>query len=188
MCLNVSRTGLSPKKKSLPSLRHTSSQLVPPDEDLLPVFSESELHGGQLEDPVLSRVLYFVERGRRPSRREKPKEPVIFIRYLKHWEKLTTCNGILCRVSKDQVSKKRRYQFVVPDSLKSEVLKGTHDSAGHQGQSRSLGLARQRFFLPHIDRDVKDYVCKCPRCVISKTAERAPLEYKDLCTLGDCVH
>ena len=91
-------------------------QLVSPDEDLLPVFSESELREGQLSDPVLSRVLYFVERGRRPSRREKPKEAVMVARYLKHWEKLTTCNGILYRVSKDQVSRKRRHQFVVPDS------------------------------------------------------------------------
>lgn len=82
-------------------------------------------------------------------------------------------------MSKDQVSKKKRYQFVVPDSLKSEVLQGIHDCAGHQGQFRSLSLARQRFFWPHIDRDVKDYVRQCPRCVISKTPDpegRAPLE------------
>ena len=95
-------------------------QLVSPDENLLPVFSESELREGQLSDPVLSRVLYFVE-----------------------------------------------------------VLKGIHDSAGHQGQFRSLSLARQRFFWPHIDGDVKDYVRRCQRCVISKTADpegRAPLE------------
>ena len=57
--------------------------------------------------------------------------------------------------------------------------KGIHDSAGHQGQFKSLSLARQRFFWPHIDRDVKDYVRQCQRCVISKTADpegRAPLE------------
>lgn len=77
------------------------------------------------------------------------------IRYLKHWEKLTTCNGILYRVSKDQLSRKKRFQFVVPDSFRSDVLKGIHDSAGHQGQFRSLCLARQRFFWPYIDRDVK---------------------------------
>lgn len=154
-------------------------QLVPTDEEPLPAFTEGELREGQLSDPVLSRVLYYVDRGRRPSRREKSKEPAMVVRYLKHWEKLTTCNGILYRVSKDQVSRKKRHQLVVPDSFKSEVLKGIHDSAGHQGQFRSLSLARQRFFWPHIDRDVKEYVRHCPRCVISKTADpegRAPLE------------
>lgn len=154
-------------------------QLVPTDEEPLPAFTERELRDGQLSDPVVSRVLYYVERGRRPSRREKSKEPAMVIRYLKHWEKLTTCNGILYRVSKDQMSRKKRHQFVVPVSLRSEVLKGVHDSAGHQGQFRSLSLARQRFFWPLLDRDVKEYVRHCPRCVISKTADpegRAPLE------------
>ena len=154
-------------------------QLVPTDEEALPAFTERELREGQLSDPVLSRVLYYVDRGRRPSRREKSKEPSMVVRYLKHWEKLTTCNDILYRVSKDQVSRKKRHQLVVPDSFKSEVLKGIHDSAGHQGQFRSLSLARQRFFWAHIDRDVKEYVRHCPRCVISKTADpegRTPLE------------
>lgn len=68
------------------------------------MLSESEL-----SDPVLSRMLYFVERGRRPTRREKPKESVMVIRYLKHWEKLTVCGGILFRVSKDLVSRKKKY-------------------------------------------------------------------------------
>lgn len=101
------------------------------------------------------------------------------IRYLKHWETQTNCNGILYRVSKDQMSRKKRYQFVVPYSLKYDVLKGVHDSAGHQGQFRSLSLAHQRFFWPHINRDVKEYAHQCPQCVITKTADpegREPLE------------
>lgn len=43
----------------------------------------------------------------------------------------------------------------------------------------SLNLACQRFFLPHMDRDIRDYIYKSPRCVISKTADqvgRTPLE------------
>lgn len=38
-------------------------QLVSPDDDPLPAFTERELHEGKLNDPVLSRVLHFVERG-----------------------------------------------------------------------------------------------------------------------------
>ena len=82
-------------------------------------------------------------------------------------------------VSRDQISKARRQQFVVPDCLKAEVLKGVHDSAGHQGQSRTLSIARQRFFWLHMDRDVREYVRQCQRCIVSKMAEpagRAPLE------------
>lgn len=45
--------------------------------------------------------------------------------------------------------------------------------AGHQGQPRTLSLARQRFFWLDMERDVRDYVKKCPRCVLSKTPEPA---------------
>ena len=54
-----------------------------------------------------------------------------------------------------------------------------HESAGHQGQSRTLSIARQRFFWLHMDRDVRDHVRHCHRCIVSKVLEpdgRAPLE------------
>ncbi|KAL7862550.1 hypothetical protein SRHO_G00139910 [Serrasalmus rhombeus] len=159
-------------------LLHHLPQMVSSDADIIP-YSERELREAQLTDPVLSRVLHYVDRGRRPSRREKAREPVMVLRYLKQWEKLVSCSGILYRVCKDQISKKKRHQFIVPDSFKQEVLKGVHDCAGHQGQFRTLAIARQRFFWPHIDRDVRDYVRHCPRCVIGKSADpdgRAPLE------------
>ena len=107
------------------------------------------------------------------------RESVTVVRYLKHWEKLVVSNGILYRVSRDQVTKSKRHQYVVAESLKAEVLGGVHDHAGHQGQFRSLSLARQRFFWLNLDRDVRDYVRNCQRCIVSKTVEpagRAPLE------------
>lgn len=121
----------------------------------------------------------YADRGRRPSRRERPNEPPMVIRYLKHWEKFTTSGGILYRLSKDQITHKKCHQFVATDSLKADVLKGIHESVGHQGQFRSLAIACQRFFWPQIDRDVKEYVRQCPRCVIGKYPDpegRAPIE------------
>jgi len=47
-------------------------------------------------------------------------------------------------VSKDVLTQKRRLQNVVPSSLVKQVLEGIHDEAGHQGQRRTLSLARQR--------------------------------------------
>ncbi|KAJ8375590.1 hypothetical protein SKAU_G00061700 [Synaphobranchus kaupii] len=37
----------------------------------LPVLSREELHEKQCQDPIVSRVKFFVDRGRRPSRRER---------------------------------------------------------------------------------------------------------------------
>ena len=147
------------------------SQLVHPGQDALPAYSERDLRDKQLEDGCLSRVLFYVERRRRPSRRERFKESVAVSRYIKHWDRLTLLGGVLYRLSRDQKTKAKRFQYVVPDSLKTEVLRGVHDKAGHQAQSRTLSLTRQRFFWPNLDRDVKDYVRHCQRCVVSKTVE-----------------
>ncbi|CAF91604.1 unnamed protein product, partial [Tetraodon nigroviridis] len=72
---------------------------------------------------------------------------------LRHWDKLILLDGILYRVSKDPLSKRKRFQFVVPSSLKSVVLSGVHDNAGHQGQPHTLSLARQRFFWHDMEKD-----------------------------------
>lgn len=166
------------RTRAIEALHHVP-QLIPDGQDSLPAFTEAELRDAQLGDRTLSRVLHYVERRRRPSRRERAYESTTVIRYLKHWEKLVLSNGILYRLSRDQVTKFKRHQYVVPGSLKADVLRGVHEDAGHQGQFRSLGLARQRFFWLSLDRDVRDHVRNCKRCIVSKTAEpvdRAPLE------------
>ncbi len=154
-------------------------QVMSGGQDTLPAYTELELREKQLSDRHLSRVLYYVGRQRRPSRRERTKESMVVIRYLKHWEKLVVRNGVLYRVSRDQLSKIKRHQFVVPESLVNVILKGIHDDCGHQGQSRTISLARQRFFWLNMDRNVRDYVHRCHRCTVSKTTDpsgRAPLE------------
>lgn len=167
-----------PRVRAVEVLQHLP-QLVPPCSGTLPSYTEKDLRDKQLDDRILSRVLFYVERRRRPSRREKFREPVTVTKCLKHWDKLVVNDGVLYRVSRDHKTKAKRFQYVVPDSLKTIVLQGVHDQAGHQAQSRTLSLTRQRFFWPSLDKDVRDYVRHCQRCIVSKTAEpdgRAPLE------------
>ncbi|CAI5693109.1 unnamed protein product [Oreochromis niloticus] len=168
---------VGPRGRAIEALHHLP-QMLSPGLEALPAYSERELRDAQLQDAVLSRVVFYVERHRRPLRRERVGDPVLVKRYLSHWEKLVLNNGVLYRVSRDQISGSRRLQFVVPDSLKAEVLRGIHDDAGHQGQFRSLDLARKRFFWLNLGRDVRDHVRGCQRCVVRKTIEpegRAPL-------------
>ena len=73
-------------------------------------------------------------------------ESVSVTRYLKHWNRLTVSNGVLYRISRNQKTKAKSFQYVVPDSLKPEVLQGVHVGARNPAQYRSLSLTRQRFF------------------------------------------
>ena len=61
-------------------------------------------------------------------------------------------------VTKDPLSKQKRHQYVLPKNMKEKALSGVHDLAGHQGQARTLHLARQHFFWPKMEHDVKEYV------------------------------
>lgn len=120
-----------------------------------------------------------MERKHRPSRRERSKESPSVLRFLRHWNKLSVRTGLLYHVSKDDITKNKTFQFIVPAALRDKVLKGVHDEAGHQGQHRTLYLTRHQFYWQGMEKDVKPYVRCCRRCVVSKSPEpevRAPLE------------
>ncbi len=155
------------------------SLLIPDSQDVTHAFSLSEIQSQQHNDSVISRVAFYVSRKHRPSRRERANEDMHVLRLLKQWDRLFLLNDILYRAIKDPLTKHKKFQFLLPDSLKKQALFGVHDLAGHQGQSRTLSLARQRFYWSRMERDVRDYVKTCTRCVLSKTPEpaaRAPLE------------
>lgn len=145
----------------------------------LPSIPKQDLGARQQADTELAHVLSYVERRRRPSRRERPNVPLNALKLLKQWDKLVLEDGLLYRVSKDPVTRKKRHQFVVPQSLREDALRGCHDDAGHQGQERTLHIVKQRFYWSTMERDVRNHVKCCARCVMSKTPEpegRAPLE------------
>lgn len=80
------------------------------------------------------------------------------------------------------MSKHKRFQYVLPHSLKAEALNGVHNLAGHQGHVRTLYLARERFFWPKMGQDIKSYVKCCQRCILAKSPElsaRAHLEMNE---------
>lgn len=65
---------------------------------------------------------------------------------LKQWGQLKVQDRVVYRVSKDPLSHHKRFQLVLPFSLRTKALSGVHNLAGHQGQSRTVQLTRQRFF------------------------------------------
>lgn len=75
----------------------------------------------QRDDDVMNRVIFFLERGRRPSRRERPHVFVEILRLLRSWDKLTKKMGVLYRVSKNMVTKRKTYLYVVPIAMRDGV-------------------------------------------------------------------
>lgn len=165
------------ESRALCLVQHVQQQ--PAGLETLPLFSAQELQLSQYQDPNISKVMPFVAAKKRPSRRERHGADSKVLRLFKQWDRLVVRDNVLYRVMKDPVSKQKRFQYVLPESLRDKALSGIHDLAGHQGQDRTLSLARQRFYWPNMESDVRSYVKCCQRCVVGKSPEpaaRAPLE------------
>lgn len=167
------------------------SQAALSEQDTPVAFSIDELRHSQEEDPIGS-VLPFVLGGQLSLRRERSKLAPTAQTLCKQWHQLKVQDGVLYRVTKDPSTHQKRLQFVLPASLKAKALSGVHDLAGHQGQARTVHLARQCFFWPHLERDIKEYAKCCQRCILAKTPEsaaQAPLEsIRTSCTHGVGVY
>ena len=118
-----------------------ASPAVPQLQQVDSPIPHSSLVNQQGQDSTISRVLYYIERRRKPSKNERTDESFSVRQLLKYWHRLVIHDGLLCKVRKDQGMNRRLFLFVVPNSLKAQVLNGIHDSAGHQGKSLWLSNA-----------------------------------------------
>ncbi|KAK0146085.1 hypothetical protein N1851_014656 [Merluccius polli] len=98
----------APRQRAASLADHLTT-LTPSGQDVLPSLSLSDLQSHQQRDSVISRVTFYVERKRRPSRRERCNESQLTIRLLRQWEKLTFLNGILYRVNFLPLNDTRNY-------------------------------------------------------------------------------
>ncbi|KAJ8358268.1 hypothetical protein AAFF_G00018440 [Aldrovandia affinis] len=92
-------------------LEKLTQGLQPSPQSEVHVLSRQELMEMQRADTC--RVLFFVERQRRPSRREPTHEAVDVLRLLRHWERLSVKMGVLYHVSKNIISRKKSFQRCV---------------------------------------------------------------------------
>lgn len=94
---------------------------------------------------------------------------------LREWDKLTVLNGVLYR--KRQEGAQTHYQLVLPEVLRSLVLKSLHDDMGHMAAECTLDLILKRFYWPKMSAEVETKVKTFNRCIQCKTMpeKAAPL-------------
>uniref|UniRef100_A0A9J8BSI6 Gypsy retrotransposon integrase-like protein 1 n=1 Tax=Cyprinus carpio carpio TaxID=630221 RepID=A0A9J8BSI6_CYPCA len=178
-CLSLHDQWEETSKARAVQIIQSYQDLVPAGAATLPMIAANEIRDLQEADLVISKVMSFMNLKRQPSRRERANMNSRTLSLFRQWDKLKIVDGILYRVTQDPHSKHKRYQLVLPSSLKDQALTGLHDLAGHQGQARTTHLARQRFFWPGMGHDICEYIKCCQRCILAKAPEpsaRAPLE------------
>lgn len=69
-------------------------------------------------------------------------------------------------------------QLVLPKSFHQLIYRELHEEMGHLGAKRTLSLIRDRFYWPHMQREVDHYVtnvCSCLKRKHPNKPTRAPL-------------
>ena len=89
-------------------------------------------------------------------------------------KKLVVENDLLNKKCDDE--KGTTLQAIVPLSEQRKVLSYSHDhpTAGHLGTRKTLTKARQAYFWPGLQRDVRHYVTGCEKCQTSKVPLKTP--------------
>lgn len=127
-----------------------------------------ELRQEQMADPDLRPVIDWLEVGAKPSQQELLRaSPATKALWLCH-PHLHLRQGVLFyRWNSDPL---RTDTFVVPVSLREEVLGFCHDSAvsGHMGQNKTYMRLKRSFLWHNMAKDCNAYVRSCAICNRSK--------------------
>ena len=104
-------------------------------------------------------------------------------RMLQILDRLTLCDGVLCRRYETATSSSTIAQVVVPKALRDEVLADLHEGTlgGHLGVEKTLARLKKRFYWPGHHQDVRNWCHNCGVCVTRKSpapqSQVSPDEY-----------
>ncbi|KAL2097871.1 hypothetical protein ACEWY4_007078 [Coilia grayii] len=132
----------------------------------------------QQSDPVVSGVLFYLSKQRKPDAGERLQEDAGVMSLLRQWNRLAVRDGVLWRCYQDPGSQEIRYQLILPAIKRMVVWHWCHEKAGHFGPEKTLSLIRSRFFWVGLEADVKQWCSACSRCVLHKKpvqVAKAPL-------------
>ncbi len=153
---------------------------------LLPPISKVELAKAQRDDPVISRIMEMKE-----TKEVLDKDSRRWVigparKLLKEWSKLSLEDGCLYRHMAG------RKQLVLPTTYRQLPLEHLHDRMGHVGHERVTHLMRERFYWPHMKREVEEYITKICSCIkAKKNSDSCPSthgEYNFQLAIGTCLY
>jgi transposase InsO family protein len=136
----------------------------------MPGYTKEQIQLMQKEDPILQRVLQVFQTGKKLTAKQLKAESPPVRKTLKHWDQLFMKDNILFRRMK--LNHEEVEQLLLPRKIISEVLRLTHDMAGHQGRERTTALVAARCFWANMLKDISSYCEKCERCWIAKMGPR----------------
>ena len=126
-------------------------------------YSMKTLRSLQLDDKDLAQILKWKQSGKRPFGPVVCCSSPVTWHYWNQWDTLEVRDGILYRRYTKQDCSGSYIQFLVPASLRKEILKLMHDSpkSGHLGKKKTCGRVLQHFYWCGVRDDVQNWIRQC---------------------------
>ena len=88
-------------------------------------------------------------------------------------------DDVLYHVSKPvRFDQTQRLQLVIPDCFADQLIKITHEEAGHAGLDKTYDRIRTRYFWDNMYKNVATYLSRCDICIRrQKKKVRAPMQH-----------
>lgn len=135
-------------------------------------FTPGQLQQDQANDTHVGPVVQCKLSNTKPTSHQLKEHSVQSRVLLREWDKLKMDeNGVMWRKTA------HRNQLVLPERHRKTALRELHNEMGHQGIDRTVSLIRDRFFWPHMQREIEQYVmsCACLKQKKPSRESRAPL-------------
>ncbi|CAC5393105.1 unnamed protein product [Mytilus coruscus] len=130
------------------------------------ICNKFDLKKLQSEDEDLKVVIESKKKGGKPDYSVIAMSSPACRYYFNLWDSLEIYNDILFRRFHKQDGTGEFLQFIVPTSMKKEIMYHMHNTvlSGHLGQKKSRGKALQKFFWYLMKEDINNYVNACDIC------------------------
>lgn len=111
----------------------------------------------QQSDPDIKIIVDAKEQKQKPSKESMLDKSAEARHYWVIWDALTLINGVLYKYFQKHDSSDWYQQLIVPRSLRTEVLKLSHDGlmGGHLGTKKTKAKVNQAFYWYNMREDIK---------------------------------
>ena len=129
-------------------------------------YSPTQLRHWQDDDPVLHKVLQWVESGSKPSWQDIQSEGSSLRQYWSSFAHLELKDGVLYRRCDDALSSVQTLRLVAPPAIRDKIFHFLHScrTGGHLGINRTVSSVRRRFWWSGMKTDVMRWCQHCDRC------------------------
>jgi transposase InsO family protein len=146
------------------------------DDSWVQSFSKEELREAQMADPEVGEVVRCLEGTEgRPKWNKMDQRSRVLRRYYEVWDDLLLIEGVLYKRADSVNYCTTKNLLVLPNQLRKGALLQLHDNrvAGHFGRKKTLQRVRERYFWIGYNRDITEWVDKCPDCIQKRRPTRA---------------